>query len=52
MPLTLSLTKSHLFIFISIALGSGLRKILLQIYVRESSAYVLLLEFYSIWPYI
>ena len=52
MPLTLSLTKSHLFIFISIALGSELRKILLQIYVGESSAYVLLLEFYSIWPYI
>jgi len=50
----LSFTRSHLFIFvfISISLGGGSLEDLAVIYVRECSACVFLLEFYSFWSYI
>ena len=40
-------SRSHLFVFIPIILGDGLRKILLQ-FVSECSAYVFLYKFYGI----
>ena len=50
----LSLIRSHSFIFafISFALGDRSKKNIVAIYVKESSAYVFLKEFYSILSYI
>ena len=50
----LSLIRSHLFVFvfIFITLGGGSKEDTAAIYIKESSAYVFLYEFYSVWPYI
>ena len=49
----LSLIGSYLFIFVfsSITLGDGSKKILLQ-FMSEYSAYVFFCDFYSFWSYI
>ena len=50
----LSLIKSHLltFIFISITLGGGSKRILLGCMSKSVLAYIFLQELFSFWPYI
>ena len=48
----LSFIKSHLFIFISIILGGGSKKIFAVIIVKECSSYAFLQEFYRVQSYI